>query len=85
MALSLCCVMQVNRLSWRAGKLIGGEATAEEESQVSYEVRSGASWQRSDSDAFVVELQPMEIRTFLLTAETSKAQQLQGYRRAPAA
>ena len=64
--------------------MLGGETPAGEESQVSYKVRSGASWKRGDSDAFVVELQPMEIRTFLLTAETSKAQQLQGPRPAAA-
>ncbi len=66
--------MQVNRLRWRAGKLIGGETSAGEEAEVSYEVRAGVSWQSGDSAAFMVELQPMEIRTFLLTAEARSAQ-----------
>ena len=77
--------MQVNRLRWRAGKLIGGEATAKGELHGSYELRTGARWQRQNSEAFVVELQPMEIRTFLLTAETTKAQQPQALRSLAAA
>ena len=59
--------------------MIGGDATAGEESPVSYKLRGGARWQKQDGDAFVVELQPMEIRTFLLTAEsTAQAQPPQG-------
>lgn len=83
--LSGCCAAQVNRLRWRAGKSIGGEATAEGGSQGSYKVRTGARWQRKDSEAFVVDLQPMEIRTFLLTAKTTIAQQPQALRSLAAA
>ena len=75
----------MNRLRWRAGKLIGGDTSAGQEAEVNYEVRTGVSWQSDDSDAFMVELQPMEIRTFLLTAEARNAQQGQAYRSAAAA
>ena len=79
--------MQVNRLSWRAGKKIanGVDGVDEAESQTSYELRTGMRWQRHDSSAFLVELQPMEIRTFLLTAAAAKAQQSQKYTGAAAA
>lgn len=70
--------MQVNRLRWQAGKLIGGNATAGEEAPVGYKLRAGARWRKQDGDAFVVELQPMEIRTFLLTADPAQAQPPQG-------
>lgn len=79
--------MQVNRLRWRAGKKIanGVDGVDEAEPQTSYELRTGMRWQRHDSNGFVVELQPMEIRTFLLTAATAKAQHSQEHISAAAA
>ena len=82
-----CAAVQVNRLRWRAGKKIanGVDSVDEAESQTSYELRTGMRWQRHDSTGFVVELQPLEIRTFLLTAATEKAQHSQKYTSAAAA
>lgn len=65
--------MQVNRLRWRAGKRLGRESEDEQDSQADFTMRTGMRWQGSAHEALVVELQPMEIRTFLLTAESQQA------------
>ena len=64
--------MQVNRLKWRVGKSIGGELADEQDLQVEYKERTGMRWQLGSSENFVVELQPMEIRTFLLTPDEQR-------------
>ena len=64
--------VQVNRLKWRAGKSIGGESADEQGLQVDYKQRTGMRWQLGSSEDFVVELQPMEIRTFLLTPDAQR-------------
>lgn len=65
--------MQVNRLRWRAGKRLGRASEDEQDSQADFTMRTGMRWQGSANEALVVELQPMEIRTFLLTAESQQA------------
>ena len=65
--------MQVNRLRWRAGKRLGRESEDEQDSQADFTMRTGMRWQGSANEALAVELQPMEIRTFLLTAESQQA------------
>ena len=65
--------MQVNRLRWRARKRLGRESEDEQDSQADFSMRTGMRWQGSANEALVVELQPMEIRTFLLTAESQQA------------
>ena len=64
--------VQVNRLRWRAGKSIGGESADEEGLQVDYKQHTGMRWQLGSREDFVVELQPMEIRTFLLTPDAQR-------------
>lgn len=67
------CNMQVNRLRWRAGKRLERESEDEQDSQADFTLRTGMRWQGSPNEALVVELQPMEIRTFLLAAERQQA------------
>ena len=64
--------VQVNRLRWRAGKRIGGEFAHEQGLQVDFKQRTGMRWQLGSKVDFVVELQPMEIRTFLLTPDAQR-------------
>ncbi len=64
--------LQVNRLRWRAGKSLGRQSEDDQDSQADFTLRTGMRWQGSAEEALVVELQPMEVRTFLLTAESQK-------------
>lgn len=67
--------MQVNRLAWRPGKSLSVEDNLPTNPPpVSYALRKGLSCQGGCTGALSVELQPMEIRTFLLDPLLSDTQ-----------
>lgn len=55
--------LQVDRLQWQVGKSLSNDTSQE---PINYKTRTGFSCESNCQKALDIELQPMEIRTFLL-------------------
>ncbi len=63
--------VQVDRLKWQVGRHMSNDTSAD--LVVPYVTRSGLSCKNGCQDALKIELQPMEIRTFLLVPKSASA------------